>query len=286
MALFLLVALGVVMLSLGLALEPADFRRVMQFPRAVVVALLCQTVLLPVVCFLLAIAFSLPAALAVGLMLLAASPGGIIANVFSHLADGDLALNITLTAVNSLLSVVTLPLILAVSLAYFMNDGRVIPPQFGKIVQVFAIVLVPVAVGMLLRSRFPAVAARLSRPVRVMAALFLLAAAMVALTAAWATLVEYFPQIGAAVLTFNLISLVVGYGVPRWVRLGHRQSVAISMEIGLHNGALAITIAMSPLMLNDANMAVPPSVYGVLSLLTAAGFAYLINRLSPQPVAT
>ncbi len=276
---FLPIALGVVMLSLGLALTPADFYRVLRYPRAVIVALLCQTLLLPLVCFMLVLMFGLPASFAVGLMLLAASPGGTVANIFSHIANGDLALNITLTAINSLLSIVTLPLILALSLAYFMGEGQVIPPQFSKVLQVFAIVLVPVGIGMLLRTRFPALAAGLAGPVKVLAALFLLAAAVLAITAAWDAMVGNFPVIGAAVLSFNAISLVVGYGAPRLARLDRRQAIAISMEIGLHNGALAITIAMSPLMLNDPAMAIPPSLYGVLSLFTAAAFAFFVNRL-------
>lgn len=281
--LFLPIALGVVMLSLGLALTLADFKRVLQFPKAVVVALACQTVLMPLVCFALCVAFRLPAELAVGLMLLAASPGGIIANVFSHMAGGDLALNITLTAVNSALSILSLPLILALSLAHFMEagmeEGKVIPPQFGKIVQVFLIVLGPVAVGMWLRARSPSFAQRLARPVKIFAGLFLLVAAAMAITAAWDTMLAYFAVLGAAVLSFNLLSLIVGYGIPRLVRLAPRQAIAISMEIGLHNAALAITIALSPLMLNDPKMAVPPALYGVLSLFMAAGFAWLVTRM-------
>ncbi|MGQ0698419.1 MAG: bile acid:sodium symporter family protein [Panacagrimonas sp.] len=272
------IALGVVMLSLGLALTLDDFRRVLKFPRAVIVALLCQTVLLPLACFGICIVFKLPPELAVGLMLLAASPGGIVANVFSHLANGDLALNITLTAVNSALSMVTLPLLLAGSLIFFMEEGRVIPPQFGKIVQVFMIVLVPVAIGMLLRARNPALATRLDKPVKIFATLFLIFAATFAIIAAWDTMVQFFAELGAAVVTFCLLSLVVGYSVPRLLRIGPRQATAISMEIGLHNGALAIAIALSPMILNSPVMAVPPALYGVVSPFIAAAFAVFLNR--------
>ena len=279
------IALGVVMLSLGLALTLEDFRRVLKFPRAVLVALACQTVLLPLICFGLCIVYRLPPELAVGLMLLAASPGGVMANVFSHLANGDLALNITLTAVNSALSIFTLPLLLAGSLFFFMEEGRFIPPQFGKIVQVFVIVLVPVAIGMALRARSPALATRLDRPVKIFAALFLIFAATFAIIKAWDTMVQFFAELGAAVVTFCLLSLLVGYSVPRVLKIGPRQATAISMEIGLHNGALAIAIALSPMILNSPVMAVPPALYGVVSPFIAAAFAVFLNRMLKRSAA-
>lgn len=279
------IALGVVMLSLGLALTLEDFRRVLKFPRAVIVALACQTVLLPLICFGLCILFRLPPELAVGLMLLAASPGGVMANVFSHLANGDLALNITLTAVNSALSILTLPLLLAGSLLFFMEEGRFIPPQFGKIVQVFVIVLVPVGIGMLLRSRSPALATRLDKPVKIFATLFLIFAATFAILKAWDTMLQFFAELGAAVVTFCLLSLLVGYSVPRLLKIGPRQATAISMEIGLHNGALAIAIALSPMILNSPVMAVPPALYGVISPFLAAAFAVFLNRMLKRTTA-
>src|SRR5688500_10484713 len=129
--------------------------------------------ILPVVCYFIAKAFSLPPELAVGLMLLAASPGGATANLFSHLAKGDVALNITLTAVNSVLSVITLPLLVGFSLAHFLGADRAIPLQLSKVISVVAVVLVPVAIGMVVRSRRPGVADRLDRPVRLVSAVFL-----------------------------------------------------------------------------------------------------------------
>src|SRR5215213_9587701 len=152
------VALGVIMLGLGLSLTLADFKRIIVYPRAVAIGLACQMLILPAICLGIAHTFHLGPALAVGLMLLAASPGGATANLFSHLAKGDVALNITLTAVNSVLSLLTLPLIVNFSLAHFLGAGRAIPLQFEKMVQVFAIVLVPVSIGMLVRARSRATA--------------------------------------------------------------------------------------------------------------------------------
>jgi len=172
-AVLLPVALGVIMLGLGLALTWADFRRVAQMPRAVLVGLSVQILILPAAAFGIAHAFALPPALAVGLVLLAASPGGATANLFSHLAEGDVALNITLTATNSLLSIVTLPLLLGLGLAHFMDQDRHIPLQFGKILSVIAIILVPVAIGMTLRNKKPNLATRMDKPVKLASAVFL-----------------------------------------------------------------------------------------------------------------
>src|SRR5918994_2070594 len=141
MALVLLpLALGIVMLGLGLGLTGADFHRVLAWPTAVLVALACQVVVLPLVCLGLVVAFDLPPLLAVGMMLLAASPGGTTANLYSHLFGGDVALNITLTAINSIVAVFTLPLIVNASLAHFAADDASLGLQFDKVLQVFAIV--------------------------------------------------------------------------------------------------------------------------------------------------
>ena len=146
------IALAIIMLGLGLTLTVADFARVLRMPKAVLIALGTQVILLPLICFGLVKLFDLEPALAAGMMLLAASPGGTTANLFSHLAGGDVALNVSLTAVNSVLAVVTLPIVVNLSLDHFLGEGQ-IGLQPAKMLQVFAIVLVPVALGMLLRAK-------------------------------------------------------------------------------------------------------------------------------------
>lgn len=143
-------ALAIVMMGLGLELTPKDFARVTQQPKAVLISLFSQLFLLVGVAFLLCKLFALPPLLAVGLMLLAASPGGSTANLFSYLFKGDVALNITLTAINSVLAAITLPLIVNFSINHFMNDGQQVSLQFSKIIQVFSIIIVPVCIGMLI----------------------------------------------------------------------------------------------------------------------------------------
>lgn len=272
------IALGVIMLGLGLSLSLADFKRVLVIPKPVFVGLFCQMILLPVVCLSIASGFGLSPELAVGLMLLSASPGGAMANLYSHLAKGDVALNITLTAVNSLLSLFTLPLIINYSLVHFMGEGRVIPLQFDKVVQVFAIVLVPVTIGMFVRARRPALAARLDKPVKALSAGFLLLIIAAAVIKERAILATHVGEVGLAALTFNLLSMATGYFIPRLVRLPRRQAIAIGMEIGIHNGTLAIAIASAPTLLNNTTMAIPAAIYSLIMFFTAAGFGYLANR--------
>ena len=217
-------------------------------------------------------------------MLLAASPGGTTANLFSHLAHGDVALNITLTAVNSLIAILTMPLLVNLSLAYFMEADQAIPLQFAKVLQVFAIVLVPVTLGMLVRRLTPAFAARMEKPMKLVAALFLAGTVILALVKDWQTVVEYAPLVGAAALLFNLLSLTLGYWVPRVLKIPKRQAIAIGMEIGIHNGTLAIALALSPTLLNNSTMAIPAALYSLIMFFTAAGFGWWVSR-SPARAA-
>lgn len=277
LTLFLPLALGIIMLGLGLSLTLADFARVAKFPKPILIGLSCQLLLLPLVCFFLAKAFGLAPALAVGLMLLAASPGGTTANLYSHLAHGDVALNITLTAVNSVIAVLTMPLIVNLSLAYFMEGDQALPLQFTKVVQVFIIVLGPVAIGIWLRSRFPSFAVRMEKPVKIISALFLLIIILLAVVKDWQTFIDYAPLVGGAALAFNLISLAVGYWVPRLCNLSLRQSIAIGMEIGIHNGTLAIALALSPMLLNNPTMSIPAAIYSIIMFFTAAAFGWWVN---------
>jgi BASS family bile acid:Na+ symporter len=269
-------ALGVIMLGLGLSLSVEDFGRVIRFPRAVAVGLVCQIVVLPAVCLGIAHAFALQPPLAVGLMLLAASPGGPTANLYSHLAKGDVALNITLTAVNGVLSLATLPLLLGFALQHFLGSGHAIPLQLSKVVSVIALVLAPVAVGMAVRAWRPEVANRFNRPVRIASTVFLILVVAFTVFQQRANVVPYAKEVGLAVLAFNLVSLLIGYFVPRLFRIERRQAIAIGMEIGIHNAVLAIAIATT--VLDNPAMSIPPAVYAIVALVTAGAFAFIVAR--------
>jgi bile acid:Na+ symporter, BASS family len=275
---FLPIALGVIMLGLGMSLTTQDFKRVATVPKAAVVALVCQVLLLPAICLGLILLFDLAPALAVGMMLLAASPGGTTANLFSHLAGGDVALNISLTAINAILAVVTMPIVVNLALSGFMSGDDELGLQFDKMLQVFAIVLVPVAIGMLIRRRFTAFADRMLKPLKLAAIIFMVATIAVAVFQERANIGGYLQDIGIIALVFCVISLSVGYAIPRLVRIERRQSIAISLEIGIHNSTLAIAIALSPALLNNPQMAVPAAVYGVLMFIPAGVFSYWVSR--------
>ncbi|MGY1671907.1 bile acid:sodium symporter family protein [Geodermatophilus sp. SYSU D00710] len=270
-------ALAVVMLGLGLSLTVDDFVRVTRRPRAAVVALALQLLVLPALCFGLVVLAGLEPVLAVGMVLLAASPGGTTANLFSHLFRGDVALNVSLTAVNSLLAVVTLPLVTNLAVAVFDPPGAgEIGLQFGKTVQVFAIVLVPVALGMLVRRWSPAFADRMDKPVRVLSAIVLALVIVGTVVAERENVAGYLREVGLVALAFCLLSLLIGFAVPRAVGVGHRQAVACAFEIGVHNSTLAIAVAIS--VLGSVELAVPAAVYGVLMFPVAALVGWAITR--------
>lgn len=275
---FLPVALGIIMLGLGLSLTLADFKRVTQYPKAVTVALICQMLVLPALCFGLVIVSNLDPVLCVGMMLLAASPGGATANLYSHLSKGDVALNITLTAINSILTLFTLPLIVNFSLNYFMESGQYVPVQFQKVIEVFAIVLIPVSFGMLIKKQWPVFAAKMDKPVKIASALILIVLIISVTIREKQVLIDYAGSLGLPVLLFNILSMAIGYYIPRILKIDKRQSIAIGMEIGIHNGTLAIYIALS--VLANSTMSVPPAIYSLLMFFTAALFGFLVNRKS------
>lgn len=272
------IALAVIMFGLGLSLTVQDFARIARQPRAVVVALGCQLLLLPVIAFGLVLLFDLPPLLAVGMMLLAASPGGTTANLFSYLFHGDVALNISLTAINSVIAVVTLPLVANVALGCFDppdTDGS-LGLQFTKVVQIFAMVLIPVAAGMLARWLWPVFAVRMDRPVRVASGVVLTVVIVGMMFAERENVGGYVADVGPITVVFCAASLTVGYYVPRACGLGARQAIASAMEVGIHNGTLAITIAVS--VLGSVEMAVPAAVYSVIAFPLAAVFGWLVTR--------
>ena len=274
-AVFLPLALSIIMLGLGLSLTLDDFKRVITFPKAVFIGLACQMLILPVACYFIAKSFGLPPELAVGLMLLSTSPGGPTSNLYSYLAKGDVALNITLTAVNSVCSLFTLPFIVNMSMEAFMGSGQYVPMQFAKIIQVFAIVLIPVAIGMLIRKKNPSFSDKLSKPVKIFSAVFLVLVIASVLVKEKENVVSYFQQVGLAAFAFNVVSLLAGYFIPKIFKLDKKQAVAIGMEIGIHNGTLAIAIAAT--VLSNSTMSIPPAIYSIIMFFTAAAFGFIVN---------
>ncbi|MBB4799552.1 BASS family bile acid:Na+ symporter [Brevundimonas bullata] len=270
------IALGVIMFGLGLDLTPGDFARIGKRPKAVALALACQLLLLPAVCFGLVLLFRLPPVLAVGMMLLAASPGGTTANLYSHLFRGDVALNISLTAINSVIAVLTLPVIVNLSIAWFQPGDMTVGLQLKKTIEVFMIVLAPVGLGMLVRGFKPGFARAMDKPVRLASVVILTLVIAGAVVSNFAVLKDDFIALAGIVVSFCVLSLGIGFIVPRLFRINREQPIASAFEVGLHNATLAIVIAESVLAVPD--MSLPAAVYGVLMFPLAAVFGLLITR--------
>ena len=280
---FLFGALALVMFGLGLSLSLDDFRRLFRHPKAVTIALLLQVIGLPLACYAIIVGFGLSPVFAIGLMLLAASPGGISANLFSHLFGGNVAMNISLTAVNTLLSIVTLPLIANWAIHHFAQSGQVVPLQTRKLVEVIAIVLIPVAIGMFVASRRPVFAARMEKPTKIFSGVVLAVVTVLAIANEWKTMAATFAEIGLPVVLFNVLSLLAGYYLSRAAGLEKPLATAISYEIGIHNSTLAIFVAVS--VLGSFQLALPAAVYSVAMYVTAPLFGWLLLRRGASEAA-
>ncbi len=269
------IALAIIMFGLGLGLTVGDFRRIAQHPKAAVVALACQLVLLPLVCFGLVVLLDLPPLLGIGMMLLAASPGGTTANLFSHLFRGDVALNISLTAVNTVIAIGTLPLITNAAISYFDQSDTVSMPLV-EVVKVFVLILVPVGIGMVVRARKPGVADRADKPVRIGSAVILAVLVLGILLDQRENVGDYLADVGLVAALFCAASLVAGYLIPKAAGVVEAQAIASSMEIGVHNGTLAIFVAVE--VLDNTEISVPAAVYSLLMFPLAALWGAFVSR--------
>ncbi len=274
-------AIAVIMCSLGLTLVPADFGRVLSAPRGVVIGMLNLALISPLLAFAVAGWFDLPPELAVGLVLLGASPGGMMANMLTHLARGDTALSVTMTAVSSVCAVITVPLFLSLSTDHFDATGLGDVSMLGVVVRVLAITIVPVAIGMALRQRRPEqVAAAYPKVRRISLALFAVVV-VGAIASEYDTVVENIADVAAAALTLNLMAMSLSFAIAKLSRLSDSQSTAIALELGIHNSALAIAIGASL----AAEVTISAAVYSSFMLFTGGAFAWAMSRRNaPRPV--
>jgi BASS family bile acid:Na+ symporter len=269
--------LALVMFGVGLTLTYADFRRIAAYPAAVVIALACQMLVMPMLAVGIVKALALEPEYAVGLMLIAASPGGPIANLYSYLAGGDVVLNITLTAVNSILSIVVFPLIVGLAVRYFLGKTEIIPLQTAKTFATMAIVIVPVLLGTSLRSHRISLASSIQPWVKGLSVAFLAGITLQVLYTQVDELRSSLTVIAAAAF-FSAASLAVGFLASRLAHLQKNQAIAIGFEVGVHNTGLAVSLALSPLMFNSPRMSVPPTLSGLFSLILACGLAVVVRR--------
>lgn len=269
------------MCSLGLTLSPADFRRVLTAPRGVVIGMLNLALISPLLAFAVAALFELPPELAVGLVLLGASPGGMMANMLTHLARGDTALSVTMAAISSICAAVTMPLFLGLSSDHFGATGLGDVSMLGVVARVFAITIIPVALGMELRRRRPdRVAAAYPRVRRISLGLFGVVV-VGAIASEYDTVAEHIAQVAGAALTLNLAAMTLSFAIAKLARLDDRQSTAIALELGVHNSALAIAIGASL----AAEVTIPAAVYSSFMLFTGGAFAWTMSRRNSEVIA-
>ena len=261
-------ALFAVLFGMGLSLVPGDFRRVVLHPKAKIIGLGCQLILLPAVAFALALLFRLPGELAVGLMVLAACPGGATSNVITHLSKGDTALSVTLTAVSSVVCVFTIPWVVGWSMDWFLGSGAAVALPFWKTLgQLAFVTILPILCGMALRQARPALAQRLQRPANVFAIVFL-ALIIAAAVAREKDLAHQFAVAGPAAITLNIVMMFLGFTIGWLAGLPRAQRVTIAIETGIQNGTLALGITLA--LLESSTIAMPAAVYSLFMFLSGA----------------
>ena len=277
--------LAFIMFSLGLGLTVGDFRRIFAQPRALLVGVVCHFVLLPLACFLLLSAWGMTGVFAVGFMILAACPTGSTSNLLTYLARGDVALALSFTAVASVATIFTLPLVVTWALGQYLGAARAVDVPVGLMMGQVAMVLgLPVSAGMWVRHRWGAWAQRFEpRATRVATVLFVLIVVL-AVAKNWALLRDNFTTLAPFALLLNLSMLCVGFGVAWAARLSRSQSVTLGIETAVQNAALALVIAST--VLQDDAMAIPGALYGVLMYAGGLLFALAMRRLLPAAPTT
>lgn len=283
--LFLPFSLAVIMFGMGLSLRIEDFKRILIYPKAVGIGLLNQLVFLPIIAFGIANLFELPSELAVGLMILAVCPGGATSNLITHLAKGDAALSITLTAFSSVITVFTIPFLVNYSIGHFIPGGEAQQLEVvGTVVSVLVITIIPVALGMLVFAKVPKLASKLDLPFRRISAIFFVIIVVAAVLKEKENLVRYFVEAGPAALSLNLATLALSFGTARLFKLPFRQGLTIAIESGIQNGTLGITIAATLLM--NSVMTIPSAIYSLIMFGTAALVIFYGNYVASSQKET
>ncbi len=269
-------ALAVIMLSLGVGLELDDFRRVARRQRAFLIGAVSQVVLIPLTAFVILLIFNLPPEISVGIMLLSFCPGGVTSNILSKLAKGDVALSVSLTAVISLLSILTVPFLAAWSVARFMGEAAPEVNIAGLAVALFLITTVPVALGVSLRHFARNFAMRIEAGLSTVATVLFVLIVIAALAGNWQLFVENVALMGEALIALNVVLLFVGLGLGRMGGLSWTEMKTISIETGIQNSTLGITLAglISGVTDGFSAMALPSAVYGITMYLVALPFLF------------
>ncbi|MFT6369759.1 MAG: BASS family bile acid:Na+ symporter [Maribacter sp.] len=256
------------MFGMGLSLTLGDFKRVFIFPKAIIIGLCCQIIILPLIGYTIATSLQLSPTIAIGVMLLAACPGGPTSNMLTFLARGDLALSVSLTAVASVLTIFTIPLIVQFAVHEFSNQSQVVSVDaLTMIKQLTIIVLIPVTVGMWVKHKFDKFASRMEKPIKVASAIIFILVVIGITYSIRAVFVSYLREAGLPAIILNICTMTIGFLLAVLFKLNRKQAISISIETGIQNGTLAITLAT--IALNNAEFSIVPAVYGLLMYVSA-----------------
>ena len=279
-------ALATIMCALGLSLTPDDFKRVFVVPRGVAIGLANLLVISPFLGFAVASIYDLDPELAVGLVIMAAAPGGTMAALLTHLARGETALSVTMTAVSSVLALVTVPFYLGLSIGFFDADVGDDVSMVGVVARVFLITIIPLSAGMYWRARRPEWVIEHEPQIKKVTLIVFVLVVIGAILSELDIVTDNFADLALATLTLNVLAMGVAYTVARFAGLSRRQTTAISLELGVHNSTLAIAVATSIATV----LATPAAVYSMFMFFTAGAFARLMyvrntGEADPAPEA-
>lgn len=276
--LFLPLSLAIIMLGMGMTLVPADFTRIIKYPKAILIGLTNQLIFLPIIGFSLAIAFNLNPVMAVGLMILASCPGGPTSNLITQVCRGNIALSVTLTAVASIVSVLTIPFILSYVLAYFgsSTDVTIKLPIIDTIIQIMGITVIPISIGMLIRKHKASFAIRMERPMRTASTVIFILVFIAILAANADKLVDGMKAAGLVTLVLNITTMAIGYLTAKLFKLNFKNAISITIESGIQNGTLAFVIATS--ILNNVEMGIPIGAYSIWMFVTGGILMWQLGK--------
>jgi BASS family bile acid:Na+ symporter len=273
-----------IMMGMGLSLTPNDFKRVLKYPKAVSVGLINQLIFLPLIGFTLATVMPLEPEYAVGVMLLVLCPGGTTSNMFSHLAKGDVALSVTMTAVASLITVFTIPVVLNLSLKHFMGEGSEFQlPMIATMISLMKLTIVPIAIGMLIKRLAPNFASSSQAHVSRFGILFLTLLIIFLTYIQQEIVVQAFIAAGPISLVLNISTMALGYYSSKWFKLSPAQTSSVTIEVGLQNSTLSMFMALT--LLANYKMSFTPAIYTLVMLFTAGILVRFLRskyHLKPQ----
>ena len=282
---FLAASLIIIMLGMGLSLVADDFKRIIIYPKAIFVGLVNQLILLPLIGFAIAISFPLTPEIAIGLMILAACPGGPTSNLITHLAKGDTALSVTLTALSSFITILTIPFIINFALIHFLDEGQMIQLDVVEtITRIFIIIIIPIIIGMVIRRYREKFALRMANPVRKASGIVIALVIIGILIKERENIVSYFQQAGIVALVLNVATMLVGYYSAKLFKIKDRRAISISIESGIQNGTLAMSIAI--VLLGSTELAITPAIYSLLMFFTGGAAIYFGNKRNKEILGT